>query len=155
LGVTVPSPYFFNTFASAVNVTSAALERHDRALDLSAIYAVPTSDDRLSIHVFGGPTHFSVTSNMVEDIHITQVASSRIPLNSVAIDRYTTKEVSGSAWGFNVGTDAAWFFTRYVGVGGGLRFNSGTVTVLEPNTVQNADLKVGQTQFGGGLRLRF
>jgi hypothetical protein len=155
LGVRVPSPFFFNTFASAINVTDKALRRRDRAIDLSAVYAVPTPEDRLQIHVFGGPSHFNVTNDMVEDVSIIRTASFRIPVNSVVIDGYSSKKVSGSAWGFNVGADTAWFFTRYVGLGGGVRLNRGTVTVLEPNSVENQDLNVGHAEFSGGLRLRF
>jgi hypothetical protein len=155
LGVAVPSPYFYNITASAVSVTADTLERQDRSLDFSVVYTLPTRDDRVRIRIWGGPTYFYVTSNMVSSIVYNQAATFRAPLNSVAIANYTQGQVSGFAFGVNVGADVSWFFSRYVGVGGGVRFNRGTVTVLEPLSNQNADLTVGHTQLGGGLRLRF
>jgi hypothetical protein len=154
LGVTVPSPYFFNTSAIAGGATATPLERQDRSVDISAVYTVPTLEGHLSVRVFGGPTYFHLTNQMVETIRYTQAAGIFIPINAVTVTGFTQREVSGSSWGFNAGADMSWFFTRHVGVGGGLRFNRGAVTVLEPLTVKNADLKVGHAEFGGGLRLR-
>jgi hypothetical protein len=155
LGVIVPSPYFYNTLATAGTTTATSLARQDRSLDISAVYTVPIRDDRLRVRIFGGPTYFHLTNNMVETIGYNQVANVLVPLNFVAVTSFTQKEVSGSALGFNVGADVSWFFTRHVGVGGGLRFNRGIVTLLEPLSGHNADLTVGGPEFGGGLRLRF
>jgi hypothetical protein len=154
LGVTVPSPYFYNASATAGTTTATPLERQDRSFDISAVYTVPIKDDRLRVRIFGGPTYFHLTNNMVETIGYNQVASRLLPLNFVAVTSFTQKEVSGSALGINVGTDVSWFFTRHVGVGGGVRFNRGIVTLLEPLSGQNADVTVGGAGFGGGLRLR-
>jgi hypothetical protein len=155
LGVTVPSPFFFFNTTTADAPTATTLARDDHAVDMSAVYTVLMSDNRLSVRAFGGPTYFHVTNNMVEIIQYNQLANVVVPINVVAITAFTQREVSGSALGFNAGADVSWFFTRYVGAGGGLRFNRGTVTVLEPLRNKNADLKVGQAQFGAGLRLRF
>jgi hypothetical protein len=92
---------------------------------------------------------------MIGVVIYNQVASPLVGVNSVTITSHTDKEVSGSAVGFHVGGDSAWFFTRNVGVGGTVRFNRGTIAIAEPLSGQNADLKVGHTGVGGGLRLRF
>jgi hypothetical protein len=154
LGVTVPSPYFFNTLATAGAPTATPLERRDRSVDISAVYTVPTLDDRFNVRIFGGPTYFHLANNMVQTIGYYQVAGVFLPINAVAITSFTQREASGSALGLNAGADASWFFTRYVGVGGGVRFNRGTVTLPEPLTGQNVGLRVGHVEFGGGLRLR-
>ncbi len=92
---------------------------------------------------------------MVSGIHYNQVANPVFPINSVAITTFDSQEVSGSAWGFNAGVDVGWFFDRYVGVGGLLRFNKGTVSLTDPFSGTGVDLKAGHVVFGGGVRFRF
>ena len=154
LGISVPSPYFFNNSASDASVTKTALERRERSFSVSAVYTIPSSD-RARVRIFGGPTYFHVTNDMVSDIEYQQVASSLIRINVVAITGFAHREVSGSTIGFHTGADAAVFFARHVGVGGGLRFATGTVTVAEPLSEVDGDLNVRQVEAGGGLRLRF
>ncbi len=52
LAVNIPSPYFFNNFASASTVTSSTLERRDRSVDISIEYFVPTANDHVTVRVF-------------------------------------------------------------------------------------------------------
>jgi hypothetical protein len=56
--------------------------------------------------------------------------------------------VDGSTWGFNAGVDVAYFFSRYVGAGGVIRLNRGTVTVDDPLTPDAAELSAGHVTFG-------
>jgi hypothetical protein len=154
LAVNVPHPLFFNRFAADSDVTNSTLERKDRSIDLLAMYTVPMPD-AIRIRVFGGPTYFKVSQQMVSDIYFNQ-AFNLVGGNIVDITRSDQQQVEGSAWGFNVGADVAYFFTRYIGVGGVVRFNQGTVEVdKEPLTEQPAEWKAGHTIIGGGLRLRF
>lgn len=153
LAVVVPSPYFTNL--SAVDATTLnSVERRERALDISAEYVIP-SPNWLRLRVFGGPTYFHITNAMVTDIQYSQVASSLVRLNVVAIRGFTQRDVTGSALGYHAGLDGAYFFSRHVGVGGGARFNRGTVTVLDPISDKDTGLRVGHLSFNGGLRLRF
>jgi hypothetical protein len=154
LGVSIPSPYFFNTVATAGSTTSPPLHRRDRYVDVSAQYSIPITN-KVTLSVFGGPTYFHVSQDMVSVIHYLQTASSIIRLNAVTIHTFTSQEVSGSTWGGHAGADIAFFFTDHVGVGGGGRYNAGTVKVTDPLSAQQTDLKVGFGEFGAGLRLRF
>jgi hypothetical protein len=154
LGISIPSPYFLNRIAADGSVTAGLLERRERAVDIGAEYIIP-SPAWLRVRVFGGPTYFHVTNQMVAIISYDQVASALIPINVVAITKYTSTEVAGWSIGFHVGADAAYFFSRHVGVGGGTRFNRGTVTVKDPLSNQDADLRLGHLALSGGLRLRF
>jgi outer membrane protein with beta-barrel domain len=154
LAVNIPHPLFFNRFATDSDVTDSALERKDRSIDIAAVYTVPTPD-AVRIRVFGGPTHFNVKQEMVSDVYFNQMFN-LLGANVVDITRFDQQRVDGSAWGFNVGTDVAYFFSRYIGVGGVLRFNRGTVEIeKEPLTETPTELKAGHTMIGGGLRLRF
>ena len=154
LAVNVPHPLIFNRFATDADVTSSTLQRKDRSIDLLAVYTVPTPD-AFRIRVFGGPTYFKVSQQMVSDIYFNQTFN-LLGGNIVDITRSDQQQVEGSAWGFNAGADLAYFFSRYIGVGGVVRFNQGTVEIeKEPLTEQAAEWKAGHTIVGGGLRLRF
>ncbi len=154
LAISIPSPYFFNTSAIDAKPTSSTLSRRERALDIGAVYSVPTPD-WLRLRVFGGPTYFYIANEMVTDIQFTQVASSLIRLNVVSINTFSKAEVTASKLGYHVGTDASFFFSRHVGVGIGVRFNRATVTIHDQLTNSDADLRVGHVAVNGGLRLRF
>lgn len=154
LAVSIPHPIFANRFATDADVTSSQLERTDRSLDILATFTAPTPD-AIRVRVFGGPTYFRVRQNMVSLIRYTQVFN-LLGANVVDITTFDDEDVEGSAWGFNVGADVAYFFSRHVGVGGVVRFNQGTVDIdSEPLTGDSAELKAGHTLVGGGLRLRF
>jgi hypothetical protein len=153
LAVIVPSPYFFNTSASDAATSATPLERRERALDVSAQYTIPASD-RVVVRVFGGPTFFRLTNDMVSDIRYLQAASPLIRVNVVAISGFTHQEVSGTSLGVHAGADLSVFFSRHVGIGGGVRLNHGVVNVIDPLSEKSADLKVGHVEAGGGLRIR-
>jgi hypothetical protein len=153
MALRVPHPLFFNRFAEDARVTDSPLERRDRAVDIAAVFTVPTPD-AWRVRLFGGPTYFSVSQEMVEDIGFNQLFDI-FGLNLVEIDTFTRRTVDGTAWGFNAGADVSYFFSRNVGVGAVVRFNRGTVTVDEPLTGNSADLEAGHTTVGAGLRLRF
>jgi hypothetical protein len=154
LAISIPHPAFFNRSATDADVTASPLERSDRSVDLSAVYTLPTPD-ALRVRVFGGPTYFKIRQDMVSDIRFTQVFN-LLGGNVVDITGFDQREVDASAWGFNVGVDVAYFFSRYIGVGGNVRFNKGTVDIdEEPLSEEPAEFDAGGAVFGGGLRLRF
>ncbi|HTM04160.1 MAG TPA: hypothetical protein VL173_11690 [Vicinamibacterales bacterium] len=154
MAINIPHPLFFNRFASDVAVTSESLQRKDRGVDFEVVLS-PTPSGPVSVRVFGGPTYFHVSQEMVQDIGFNQ----QIDLfggNSVQITSHRDQEISGSSWGFNVGGDVGYFFTDHVGVGGEVRYNRGTVTIdNEPLSGESAELTMGHATVGGGLRLRF
>lgn len=154
LAISIPHPAFFNRSATDSDVTASLLERSDRSVDLFATYTLPTPD-AFRVRVFGGPTYFKVRQDMVSDIRFSQVFN-LLGGNVVDITGFDQREVDGSAWGFNIGVDVGYFFSRHIGVGGGVRFNKGTVDIdEEPLSEEPAELDAGSAVFGGGLRLRF
>jgi hypothetical protein len=153
VAISIPHPALFNRFAADSDVTDP-LKRHDNNLDLLVSYDLPTPDS-WRIRLFGGPSYFKVKQQMVEDIDFDQ-AFSLSGVNIVDITSSTQREVDASAWGFNVGIDVAYFFTRHIGIGGMVRMNRGTVSIAqEPLSGDRAELKAGSTVAGGGVRFRF
>jgi hypothetical protein len=153
LTIEVPHPVFNNRHASDIDVTADTLAREDRGVDVSLIF-IPRTPDAWRVRLFGGPTYLRVKQEMVSLVTYSQVFN-LLGFNSVDIQRYEFQVEEGSVWGLHAGVDVGYFFSRYVGVGGVVRFNRGTVTVDDPLSGVEADLKAGHTTVGGGLRLRF
>jgi hypothetical protein len=152
LAATIPHPTIFDRAGTGTG-TSDVLERQDRSVDIQAIFFVPTSETWM-VRVFAGPTYFSLKEDRIGIVNYNQ-AFSLFGTNLITITSPTVQQVDGSGWGFNAGTDVGFFFSRYVGVGGTLRFNKGTVTLGDPLSGIEVDREAGHISFGGGLRLRF
>ena len=150
LAISIPHPLVFNRSATDADVTGAALDRTDTSVDFQLNY-VPKTPSAVRVRLFGGPTLFHTDQDMVSMIRYEQATF--LTLNAVNIASFERETASGSAWGLNAGADVAWFFSRYVGVGGGVQLNKGTVTVDDPLTETAVDLNVGATTVGAGLRL--
>ena len=116
---------------------------------------MPLHGKKVRVRVFAGPTYFRYSADMVSDINITQSASPYYPANDVEITGYDSVTTEGTGWGFHVGGDVSYFFSRVVGVGGFGRYSYGKVTVSEPMSEIDQEIVVGGFQLGGGLRLRF
>jgi hypothetical protein len=153
LAISIPHPNFFNRIATDADASADPLERTDNSLDLSLAWQPPTPDT-WRIRLFAGPTYFQVTQEFVQDIRFTQQVNGTA--NVVNITNYVSEELDQSKWGFHAGADAAYFFSRYFGVGATVRFNRATIEMEnEPLSETTADLKVGSTVIGAGLRIRF
>lgn len=154
LGASIPHPYFFNAYGTDGSVTNEKLMRAEGGANVQIVIKVVRRPN-VAVRVFGGPTFFSYRADMVRDISYFQLATPLSRANVVTIDEYMPVEVEGRGIGFHVGADVSWFFAQYVGLGGFVRLNAGTVTIEEPMSERDQDLDVGGSQFGGGLRFRF
>jgi hypothetical protein len=155
VSMTLPDPYFFNDSATGALVTEDALERRENAVHLQAMINATPDSERLRVRFFGGPSYFRVQQHLVSDIQFVQSASPFFPANDVTLTGVEADAVKGNAWGYHAGADVGMFFNRTVGVGGTVRFSRATVTVADPFTGSNTDLKAGGVQVGGGLRFKF
>ncbi len=154
LGIVVPHPYYFGESATAGAETNELLARVEGATNIQMMFnAWHTASTR--VRVYGGPTHFNYKADLVEDIGFTQLASPVSRANVVTIAGYDAVETEGSGWGFHIGADATYFFSRIFGIGGFGRFTRGTVTIDEPMSEEEQELSAGGFQAGGGLHMRF
>jgi hypothetical protein len=155
LYINVPHPNRFNTFASSTKPTDAKLQRVEGGVNLQLMLVAPVSP-RTRVRLFLGPTYFRVQQDMVSSIAYDQAFLVFLPVNAVDITTYdTVSKVEGTGWGFHVGGDVSFFFTRVVGVGGFARFSRATVSLDDPLSGSAVDVKAGGFQAGGGLRLKF
>ncbi len=135
------------TFIGPSNTTTLVPDwvsrRHETSVHLSFVCQPTARSSKVQVRLYGGPTYFSVSQDLI---------------NSTP-DGATT--ASTSAWGYHVGGDFGYFFTKNVGLGGGVRYSGATVTF--PDTAKNwygtgehtQDLSVGGPSLAFGLRVRF
>ena len=97
--------------------------------------------------LFGGPTFFSVSQAFVTGIDFDQA----YPYDTATLTAAMTRTQDGSTIGFNVGADIAVYFSRWVGVGGLIRFSRSEVDLGDGPTT----IAVGGLHTAAGLRLRF
>jgi hypothetical protein len=152
LGVRIPHPFFFNRPGAAAGI-SDVLTRKDRSLDIQATFIPPTPAE-WNVRLFGGPSYIHMEEERVGAILYSQVATI-FGTNFVAITSAPVETVDGSAWGLNAGADVAFFFSRYVGVGGTLRLTRGTVTLVDPLSNVEMDRDASHVIYGAGVRFRY
>jgi hypothetical protein len=153
MSATVPHPRFFNAAATGIADTGVDIERRESAVHIKGVLALPTSE-RLRFRVFGGPSYFKVKQDTVDDILYDQTAGFFTTANTVTVTGARVVESEASAWGFHVGGDASYFFSRNFGLGAFARFSRATVE-LEDLVDLVIETKAGGFQAGGGLRIRF
>jgi len=144
----IPNPFLFNrarTFDGSVD----DLERTERALGVH-LRGFFRLSPKFAVSAFAGPTRLSVTQDVVTAIQYSEA----YPYDTATFRaaQITTDEVN--KWGVGAGADLAFFVTRRIGVGLGIKYNGGEVELL---SLGGAPLqsKLGGVEFGGGLRLKF
>jgi hypothetical protein len=156
LDIRIPHPRLFDRFASDAAPTEGDLDRVEGAAHIQFMFKAPLADDRLRIRLFGGPSYFRLEADAISDIRYLQTWS-LLGINEVEIQSYDTDTVEETAWGFHVGGDVTYFFSRVFGIGGFARVSRGEVTIEDDDIPADrpVDLRVGGLQGGLGLRFRF
>ena len=110
-------------------------------------------NDKIDVHVTGGPSFFRLTQDVVSDITITEAGSPFTTVNTTPVVAERRRSVTGA----NIGADVSYKLHDTtgvaVGVGGFLRYSGATakVTVMQ----NEVDSDVGGVQIGFGIRVRF
>jgi hypothetical protein len=144
----VPNPLYFDADRSA-KFTTPTLAGHEVALHIPVMWT-PPAYGQLKLIVFGGPTFFWLTKDVVESVDLDDV----YPFDTVTVTGAATDTRTGSAFGFHAGADVGYYFTHMIGVGGGARYSRGAIDFAKDAgaTTKGA---AGGLQIVGGLRLRF
>ncbi len=144
----LPHPFFFDQHREVSGV-APGLTRKELAVHLQAIWTVPVND-RVDLAVFGGPTFFDVTQDLLTEIEFTE----SFPFDTATFTGAATREQSKSGVGFNVGVDVAFYFSGHVGVGWLARFSRASINFASQDG-DTITVDAGGVQIAGGLRLRF
>ena len=144
----LPHPFWFDR-PRAISGSAAGLARAETALHVQAQVMIPVARS-FTVTLFGGPTWFNVTQDLVTGVNFDQA----YPYGSASFSGAVTAEQSASAIGAHVGADAAYYFSSAVGVGATVRYSRGAVEFEAPDggVIEST---AGGVQTSGGLRIRF
>ena len=139
----LPHPFFFGR-PRTVSGTLRAQERNETAIHLQAMWVAPLGR-RVEIAVFGGPSIFNVSQDLLTRVRFDQ----QYPYDSATLTDIRDKSATAFAAGFHVGTDAGVYFTRWIGLGGTVRFTRATARL------DGVKVEAGGLLTSAGLRVRF
>ena len=152
LTASVPNPIVFNRNRS-VALDIDDLGRVERAIHLQVGYML-VFNEKLSVHVFGGPSFFRLTQDVVADLSFTEQPPAFTSVTATPIFGEQKKSVTGA----NIGGDVTYLFydNGSVKLGGGafLRYSGATAAVPILGTAA-IESDLGGLQIGFGARVRF
>lgn len=154
LAATIPHPMFLRSPATGSGTAGHLLSRQETENRIFITIA-PYRSNRFEVHLFGGPSFFSYSAQMVKTVSYAQSYDSATPQSAITITGSSDTKVNGDTVGFAGGADFAYFLTRYVGVSVGFRLSQGVVSIDEPMSGLGQDVLVGSTATFVGLRFRF
>ena len=144
---TLPHPLFFQRNRQISGETTG-ITREETGIHIQAQYHLPPFG-RFYVTLAGGPSVLDIQQSIVTDVNFTE----EYPYDTATYVGVDSQRVSGTAIGFNAGTDVRWMFTRNIGVGGLVRYTRASVDLTRNNRTVTVD--AGGVQVGGGIRLAF
>jgi hypothetical protein len=144
----VPHPFYFDR-PRAVSGEVSGLTRDEVGVHLHVRGVFPVSR-RLTVTLFGGPSYFRVSQDLVTDF----VYADAYPFDEASFRSAGTASGSQSAPGINAGGDVAVFVTPRAGIGFSVQFAGASVDLPSANGGATR-VRAGGVSTGAGLRLRF
>lgn len=144
----LPHPFHFGRMRR-VDGMPEDLERVETALHLQVLLVLPVARS-FTLTLFGGPTWFAVDQHLVTELRFDQV----YPYDTATYAGVEADRMTGNGLGAHGGVDAAWYFSRAVGVGATFRYSRGAVELTAPGSGA-LDIDAGGAQASAGLRVRF
>jgi opacity protein-like surface antigen len=144
----IPHPYFYDTLRPA-SFTTEPLQSREAAFHFPAIF-MPPALGPIKVLIFAGPSIFRLSQTQVTNIIVNEVA----PYDTVTISSVTMEEKKGTFWGYHAGADVSVFFTRSVGVGGGIRYSHANIKQFEQDAATTNGVAGGVSAVAG-VRFRF
>jgi hypothetical protein len=145
IDASVPHPLYLSRGRHLIGSTPA--KRQEVGVHIFAAWVAPVGR-RMLVTVGGGPSFVSVKQPLVADFSW----QASYPYDNVLFTGADARPTTKSALGVNAGLDVAWYFTRTVGVGGGVRYAGGSAVLASRDGSVSA--KAGGLQAGLGLRIR-
>ncbi len=142
---TVPHPLYLNRDRQVSG--SFASNRRELGVHAQATWVIPAGR-HLLIALAGGPSYLRVEQAVASGVDLSAI----YPYDTTEFTGARTETRKKGALGFNAGVDVAYYPTRHVGVGGGVRFSRATVAISTLGG--NVDTDAGGIQAAVGLRIR-
>jgi hypothetical protein len=155
LSAKTPHPLVYDMPRSASGSLDG-LDHFESAFHVMALY-VAKLPMNFEVAVSAGPTFFKVQQDTIGSI---ATGDEVLPYTTITLKTPVVTMVEATKVGLNAGIDVAWFSNlsvsvlSNVGVGVFVKY-AGTTVELKPVGVDPIPMKVGGTQYGFGLRLRF
>jgi hypothetical protein len=143
----LPHPLYFNEPRSAEGDVTG-LSYDEKAFHLDAVYSRDFSS--LTVDVFGGPTFFFTTTEVLGDVRTT----SSYPFDEVVVSGTDTVELEDNPMGFNAGGALTFRLNDTVGLAVQARYSLGTVRIQREGG-DEIELDAGGFRVGGGIRISF
>lgn len=149
LAATIPDPEFLNAAVTGTG-TTVSLARKEHAVHFSLVL-IPVRTERTRWRIVGGPSYISYRGEMVREVsYLSDLAR---PQTALTITGSTSVETSAGALGFHVGGDFEYLLTRLIGITGGVRYDTATVSIdREPLSAMPQEISVGGTRVIFGVR---
>jgi hypothetical protein len=151
ISASVPNPIFFNQHRN-VAFDATDLDRTERAFHIQIGYMFPINPN-LDVHVFGGPSFFRVSQEVVSDATFAETGFPFTTVNPTAV----VTERTDSTGGGHIGVDVSYklYETPDVKLGGGMfiRYSGATGTIQY--LANDVETDLGGFQIGFGARVRF
>ncbi len=144
----IPHPFDFGK-PREVEGEAPRLDRRELGVHLHLDYSRQLTR-RLRLTVGGGPSFFSATQRLVDQVLFTHT----FPYDTATFAGVNSRRVRGSGLGFNAGGDLTWMMGKRVGLGGLVRYARGTVD-LEAVDARSVDADSGGLQTSAGVRVFF
>jgi hypothetical protein len=148
LDAKIPHPFYFNALRP-ISGNLSGLQHKETDVHVYAMYFVPVGR-KLTVGLFGGPSHFNVKQDFVTDVDYT----ASYPFDTAAFTGAPTENVSTGVMGYNAGVDLSWRLSKVLAIGGLIRF-TGASTTLSVARGNDVDARIGGLQTGAGIRIIF
>lgn len=143
----IPHPFFFDR-PRTVTADVDGLARTETGVHLQVLYLVRTTG-RMRLALSAGPSRIEAEQELVTAVQYNE----EYPFDTATFRSASRRTSRASSIGFNAGFDAAYMFTRQVGLGAVVRFSRATVKIARDDARISMD--IGGLQAGGGLRILF
>jgi hypothetical protein len=148
----IPHPLVFDQFRQ-LSGSASDLRHKESAVHLFATYLMPMTE-KIDVTFSAGPSFFNISQDFIRTVTFSETP----PFTSVTLDSVETARLKQNGVGFNIGADATYGLTRFmgfdVGAGAMIRYTRGSAD-FELNEGDEVSVKGGGFQFGAGLRVRF
>jgi hypothetical protein len=144
----IPHPYFYDSPREAT-FTTQPLKSRETTFHFPAIF-MPPAFGAVKILVFGGPSVFRLSHTQVTNIQVAEV----YPYDTVTITSVATEEKKGTFLGYHAGADVSVFFSRFAGVGVGVRYSHANIKQFEQDAASTTGIAGGASVLAG-VRMRF
>ena len=157
----VPHPFFFE-FDRTATASRRGLTHRELGYHMYGQFRVPLSATTV-LTLSGGPSYFDTSQELIAEIETSERG---FPFDEVDVVSTAIERVSGTAWGFNVGLDLAYWGSRLnpfqrlglpdrVGIGVGVRYSRAKPELELRGRQQTRALQVGLVHVIGGVRVAF